>query len=92
MSKEMLTLYQGLLKEAQEYRVSLSRLARIKRKMESGNNNFCKVIPSLIIDIEIQIKRSVNDEQKKKEALTSLNIRRSQFLAMKEEEAWRKGK
>jgi hypothetical protein len=93
MNKDILVLCRSLFKEAQDYRVSISKLARIKRTMEGGkDNDLCKLIPLLLREIEIRIRRNVREKQKKDEALTSLNIRRSQFLVIKEEAAYRKGK
>jgi len=90
MNKDMLTLYQSLFRDASGYRVSISKLAMIRKKMES--NDLCNAIPLLIREIEIHVRRNIKGEEERKRELTSLSIRRNQFLELKEDEARRKGK
>jgi hypothetical protein len=88
MIRDMSSLYAGLLKEAQDYRVPVFRLARIE-KMKGGN---CRIIPLLLREIELRITKNMEEGERKREALASLNMRRSQFLELKEDGARRKGK
>lgn len=92
MSKEMYSLCQGLFKEAQGYRVSISKLSRLKRRIESGKADLCGVIPLLLQEIEVCVRRNIRGEEEIKAILVSLNIRRNQFLELKREVTYRKGK
>ena len=90
MSKEISSLCKELFREALERRIPISKLNRLKRKMESGAHP-SEIVPFLIREIEIRINK-IKGEQERKEALTCLNIRRDQFLEFREEEARRRGK
>jgi len=86
MDKAMSSLCQELFREAQERRVPLSKLARLKRK-----SDLSVIIPLLIREIEVHIKRNMKGEEERRVALISLNIRRSQFLEFQKEAIY-KGK
>lgn len=90
MSKEISSLCKELFKEAFDRRVPISKLNRLKKKMESGADP-SEIVPFLIREIEIRIAK-IKGEQERKIALTRLNIKKDQFRILREEEARRRGK
>jgi len=90
MNKELSSLCKELFREAMERRVPVSKLSKLKKKMESGSDS-SEIIPSLIREIEIRIL-SIKEEQERKTSLARLDMRREQFLEFREEGARRRGK
>lgn len=93
MNKAMYSLYNELLREAREYRVSISVLSRFSKKMEKakhGKADFSEVVVSLIREIEKSIRGDTRGGNRES-ALASMTRKRVRFCELQKEAIY-KGK